>query len=373
MICKPINRRRPPCESMRQIYGEPWAMTDQSSHCSWGRQASRRVPRLFTRLFVSLSVAACIWTCSGASAQTVELNENTTFRFATIEEGRRALQTEDDFVKRMSAFDRAARTQKEGDVPVQDYLDLIGSRVQNWNDDERSRVSAVVTTIKSTVGWLKAPLPREILGVKTAADDEGGNPYTRGTAIILPDGFVQNPDVPLDHVMLHELFHVLSRHNPALRPRLYAIIGFEVCNELALPDRWDRRRLTNPDAPALNVFIEVLANDRKVVVAPILLASHDFSQSNPRPFPMGYLDFKFMELQKTANLWTVRLSQDEPVFVDLRAMKGFFEKVGNNTHYIIHPEEILADNFAIAALNKSDGVKSPGIVKELKDLLSETP
>jgi hypothetical protein len=50
--------------------------------------------------------------------------------------------------------------------------------------------------------------------------------------------------------------------------------------------------------------------------------------------------------------------------VELKDLQGFFERVGRNTQYLIHPEEILADNFAIAIAGKTD-VPSPMIPQEM--------
>ena len=51
-------------------------------------------------------------------------------------------------------------------------------------------------------------------------------------------------------------------------------------------------------------------------------------------------------------------------------MAGFYGQVGHNTDYIIHPEEILADNFALLLLEEK-GVRSPEIIKKMKDILTE--
>jgi len=56
--------------------------------------------------------------------------------------------------------------------------------------------------------------------------------------------------------------------------------------------------------------------------------------------------------------------------VGLQQVAGFFEQVGRNTEYIIHPEEILADNFAILILQEHD-VPSPGTIQKLGEVLKE--
>jgi hypothetical protein len=56
--------------------------------------------------------------------------------------------------------------------------------------------------------------------------------------------------------------------------------------------------------------------------------------------------------------------------VGLQQVTGFFEQVGQNTQYVIHPEEILADNFALLVLDMPN-VKSPAVLIGLRRALAE--
>ena len=44
------------------------------------------------------------------------------------------------------------------------------------------------------------------------------------------------------------------------------------------------------------------------------------------------------------------------------------QQTGDNTKYIIHPEEIMADNFSYLVMGKTN-LKTPRIVEHLKVLL----
>jgi hypothetical protein len=48
----------------------------------------------------------------------------------------------------------------------------------------------------------------------------------------------------------------------------------------------------------------------------------------------------------------------------------FFEQVGRNTNYVIHPEEILADNFALLVLDEHN-VPSPEILEKTQRILEQ--
>ena len=49
---------------------------------------------------------------------------------------------------------------------------------------------------------------------------------------------------------------------------------------------------------------------------------------------------------------------------------NFYEQIGKNTNYIIHPEEILADNFALLVMGQK--VSSPWLLDKLKSFLMQS-
>ena len=63
------------------------------------------------------------------------------------------------------------------------------------------------------------------------------------------------------------------------------------------------------------------------------------------------------------------LRQGEPVVIDAPKEPAFFEKVGKNTNYIIHPDEILADNFVRLIMEDQD-VATPRIIDEMRQILA---
>jgi hypothetical protein len=50
--------------------------------------------------------------------------------------------------------------------------------------------------------------------------------------------------------------------------------------------------------------------------------------------------------------------------LDVGKIQGFYEQVGRNTDYIIHPEEILADNFEYLLIGKPN-LPSPDVQRRL--------
>ena len=70
----------------------------------------------------------------------------------------------------------------------------------------------------------------------------------------------------LEHVIIHELFHVLSRHDPEFRSTMYGIIGFKMIDEIRLPNDLQAMKLTNPDAPYVDSYIQLEYENQPVNV-----------------------------------------------------------------------------------------------------------
>ena len=78
---------------------------------------------------------------------------------------------------------------------------------------------------------------------------------------------------------------------------------------------------------------------------------------------------RFLRL-KGKDIKEIEYIDGKPVVYNFKEVSNFFEQVGKNTKYIIHPEEILADNFAFALMNKT-GLPSQRIIDEIKSKLLE--
>jgi hypothetical protein len=59
-----------------------------------------------------------------------------------------------------------------------------------------------------------------------------------------------------------------------------------------------------------------------------------------------------------------------PIVVAIDEVSGYFEQIGRNTRYLIHPEEIAADNFMLLATGAPE-VPSPEITTGIARVLAE--
>lgn len=321
----------------------------------------------------SLWAGLVVLIVAGLCRSQITLSDGTTVVFAAVEEGRKVLTARDDFVRRLSPFDRAARVKTDRDVSEESFLEFVGENVLAWTDAEKERVEPALDEIRSRIAAFSLPFPPTVYLIKTSGKEEGGAAYTRGNAVVLPAHMLRQ-DRGLSKLICHELFHILSRRNQPLRERLYEVIGFKKCNEIEFPPVLKPRKLTNPDAPANDHYIEVQVDGRPALAVPILFSRTEKYEVNPGGEFFQYLVFQFLLVERDADSHEVKSLYDgaAPRLVEASQLSGFWEQVGRNTQYIYHPEEILADNFALLVM-QGRSAPSPEIVDKMKEVLSAGP
>jgi hypothetical protein len=154
----------------------------------------------------------------------------------------------------------------------------------------------------------------------------------------------------------------LTRENPALREKLYESIGFTKCDEVEFPPELKSRKITNPDAPRNDHAINLRIRGEEVRAVPILFSTAPKYDVNRGGAFFNYLQMSFLQIPRTPD--------SQPILAGPEEVSGFFEEVGRNTNYIIHPEEILADNFALLILDERN-VPSPEILEKMRLILGQ--
>ncbi|QDV68787.1 hypothetical protein Poly24_25000 [Rosistilla carotiformis] len=319
------------------------------------------------RIWITVILAAS--TCD-LLGQEVPLSPDCVMRFANVEEAEAILGAEDAFTRRMSRFDLQSRLHTQAEVRSADYLRAAIDDIQPWSDASIETVLPAAEQLGRRVREWKLPLPEEVLLVCTAGTCEAGAPHTRGNAIVLPEQRLGRRQEDLPRLLAHELFHIASRQSPEWRDQVYATIGFQPCDEVRLSEAYRDRRITNPDAPIVQHYITVTVEDEQVQVAPVLLANiAQYDPSREASF-FAYLQVKFVQLQQEQARWTPRFEEDGTlVGYPISALDDFLTQVGTNTKYLIHPEEILADNFSFLVTGKQ--VAMPEVIERIEALLTE--
>ena len=297
------------------------------------------------------------------------LSRETNLHFVTVEEGQGLVATSDTFLKTLSRFDRQVRLKTDGEATEAALVEFLKGEVVEWDDEGRKSLVESIERVRPKLEPFHLPLPKTVLLVQMSGKEESNAAYTRGAAILLPRERVQKlKGDAFDRLLLHELFHVLSRHAPELRRDLYRIIGFEVCDPIALPPSLADLKLTNPDAPLIDCRILLTEGDETFHAAPILYSSSATYDADKQPSLFKYVTFRLMKVEEHDGRWQPILKEGEPILIDPAQSKSFGEQIGQNTKYIIHPDEILADNF-VHLVMQTEKLPSPQIVERMGERL----
>jgi len=250
-------------------------------------------------------------------------------------------------------LDKAASTKEE---VMDTYLKKLQDDTQNFTAEEQKALS---TLFAKALDMCQAISPNlklpEINLIKTAGGYYGASVfYTRDNCIVIP-GIQLKSEATLLRTLIHEIFHIYSRYNTAKRDSLYAAIGYNKIKKLDLSPFLKKRILYNPDGVDVNYAIEVQDTaGRSIQAVPIIYSK--FSSYQMVPFHRHFV-FQLFEVVEEGGAWEI---VSEEVGLGEREVAGYWEKIGRNTKYTIHPDEVLADNFAIIAFAKVNPEKELG-------------
>jgi hypothetical protein len=317
------------------------------------------------------TAAAAVGASRAIAATEMPFTAGTVVRFADVGEGIAALTRRDDYITRLSPFDRQVRPRTDRDVSEAELLAFIGRNVAPWSGAEIEKLTPLLAELAKKAAPWKLPLPPVVLLVKTTGLEEGGAAYCRGPAIVLPQNMVDGPASRLKNILPHELFHVVSSHNPMLRDALYASIGFLPCNEVALPGALAASKITNPDAPLNDHYIAVNQNGNRLELVPVLFSKTPRYDAARGGNLFAYLTFKLLQVEDDGQgAKRAVLAGGNPVLLDPADVPDFHEQIGRNTRYIVHPEEVLADNFVFLLEGRID-LPTPRVIEQLGKILQQ--
>jgi hypothetical protein len=240
---------------------------------------------------------------------------------------------------------------------LSDYQQSLREQLSSFTMKEKELLRVVFEQVDRYLQpFSQFHLPDSIMLLKVKGDHYGASTYyTRENTIVIPQPELDKKKVSnLTWVMLHELFHIYSRYNPEARQSLYELIGFNrLTDTIRVSDSLVQRLLLNPDGIDWRYTIQ-LKNEfgDPILAIPLIVAASD-QYTTGLPDYFDYIDFQLYPLEREGSAY--RVAQSPLPAVD--QLPDFFEQIGDNTNYIIHPDEILADNFVLLALALSGDKK----------------
>jgi hypothetical protein len=276
----------------------------------------------------------------------------------------------DKFFEHLTPIDAAVQMKQNGplsisrDLMVSNYKNYLQTDVTGFTKEESAFVAKAMNEAFQLVSKV-APkyFPEEIRLIKTKAHHYDAEMYyTRENCIVIPAPILKqkNYDAFLQ-TMLHEISHIVTRLNPNVKAQLYALVGFKKIEmPLEIPEALRRRMLTNPDGVDLNWATPLTsATGTSVFTLPLLYAKDTLFDPKKPDFG-DYLGWNYYELAPSADNKTLvvqTIGARQQSTLDTRGINDLFMK-NYNTAYIIHPDEIVADNFSLLMLSQ----KKPAVL-----------
>jgi hypothetical protein len=227
----------------------------------------------------------------------------------------------------------------------QNYKSFLRQEVSSFSEEEKNYMNQVFQTVNNRLKSINPNLILpEITLLKIKTNHYGEDVYyTRGRMICLPANTLKGRGIEGQaNVMLHELWHILSRYETDLRKDAYALIGFVPLNKsVHIPKSIKDRILTNPDGVKMDFGIDL---GDSITAIPLLISKFEKWQPSVTRF-FDYIEFDLFALDNVGNVLTTRHGKTT---IPNKNNAVFFEKIKDNTQYIIHPDEIMADNFMLA-------------------------
>jgi hypothetical protein len=279
--------------------------------------------------------------------------------FADLHRARKILGHKDPWAKQLSDFDVGARQKTAEPTSVHEFLGFAADACLGWTAQEEAGWKVLVDKLSDAMKGLNLHVPNIAL-VKTTGEEEFGAAYTRVRAIMLPARVTSWPTTDprsAYFLLAHEVFHVLSRADSRLRDDLYALLGFKTVTGFEYPAELEERRISNPDAFEYLHTVTVQSGSESVDVLPVIQSLLPLNEVIQLPDFFDALDIVLLSVDTSTG--EARRDGNGDLITYNFGNTNWVPLMLRNSSFIIHPEEILADNFATLIEWRSDGVLPP--------------
>lgn len=265
----------------------------------------------------------------------------------------------------VSPFDRAAIAGKPEGISRAAFKTAVQAAATECPVGSVPRWRAALDSVAARYEELHMRLPATVNIACTDGTDAGDAVYTRGNTVFMPRAMGAYAGASL---FAHELFHIFSRHNPAVASKLYAQIGFTPAPPLQWPAEWIDARISNPDAPFDRHTIRAETPKGAYSVMPLMVARRTALQPGETFFSV--LDVRLLAVVPAADgKASLPLRQNgQLVWFDANTTESYLRQLGGNTPYIVHPEETMADNIMLLVTGRT--ARNPALIERLRNVLT---
>ena len=285
------------------------------------------------------------------------------YRFADREEAAELLLGNRAYYENLSKNDLNYRMQKL-DATLEELEAFAAEQTLDFTEADKAAIDKAMQEVEEicrTRGYVLPPTEGIVFAKTTMLEECGAGAYTHGTQIYMGESYmnvavsgVEDLEQVFREMVIHELFHCLTRNHPDFRADMYGILGFTVVGEdYDFPQAIRDVIISNPDVEHHNSYAAFDIDGEQRDCAVIFTTTQPFEKPGD-----SFFNGMVTGLVPVDDLGTMYTSEDAANFRDV---------FGNNTDYVIDPEETLADNFSYTLLYGPDGreYKTPGIIEAI--------
>lgn len=288
-------------------------------------------------------------------------------RFSDAGETAALLRSHEAYYAGFNQEDLNYRLQKK-DGALEELLDFAAAQAEDFSDGDKAAVDDAMDFIAgrcAEMGYVLPPMDEIVFARTTMKEECDAGGYTHENQIFLNGQVLsfglsedENSRMWFRKLVAHELFHCLTRANPEFRAAMYAVLGFTVEPEdYVFGPEIQARIISNPDVAHHDAHAAFLIDGKWRECVLVFLAGKPFEAAGD-----SFFDGMTTGLVPVDDLSKLYTSEDA---------ENFWQVFGENTDYVIDPEETLADNFALTILYGPDGrdYPTPGIIEAIDALL----
>lgn len=318
---------------------------------------------------------AVLTSAAYVSAQVMQDSTRVSFELVNQEAAALVLGGDDEYVAATGDLERKAKTRSTKPIDKTAFLKYMRQTTKEWTAGERAKIERELPSLEKYVNQIAWTKPAKIQFIRVSAALEDNLPHTRGTAVILPDSAFSVPRGAFVSMLAHEVFHVLTRQNQKLKESSYKLIGFERCETVQIHPKIDQLKITNPDTPMSEHTIAVKYKGQSVDALPFIGFNNALVDTSTGF--INKLSVNWLLVKRVNNQCSLEGDSLQDNSVAPESLDGLFEKIGKNTGYLFHAEEILAENFAALYMASIGGMQiqsypSGQLLLDFKKLLFES-
>jgi hypothetical protein len=321
----------------------------------------------FIRSVISVSLTLILFGAANSEDLSQEDLFEQRFKFANKAQAKQLLTEPDGWFSLVGPAQIAGLHKDPRSLKSEDQIRSLFSQIPTDCDTEQlRRWTPAFAKAWKKIDALGLNFPAQIILICSTGADAPASPYTRKNFVVLPK------DTPADdysdeEIAAHELFHVYSRHNEKTSDAIYKLFNFFPVKEFEWPAEWTEFRVSNPDAPHHRHAIELTFENTRKKFIPVLVAQKIPDGVNENFFEV--LDVRLVPIIEDGTSSKAERTNSRIKWVNAMSSAAYKQSTGGNTDYLLHPEELAADNFAFLISERK--VPNPQLVQKLRNTLQK--